>query len=67
MRGKRIGTNGTFFQPTVLTGVTSEMTVAREETFGPLAPLFASKMRIRSCVMPMKRSTASRPIFMPPT
>lgn len=31
---------GTFFQPTVLTGVTQSMRVAREETFGPLAPLF---------------------------
>ncbi|CUH82250.1 succinate-semialdehyde dehydrogenase / glutarate-semialdehyde dehydrogenase [Tropicibacter naphthalenivorans] len=31
---------GTFFQPTVLTGVTQEMAVAREETFGPVAPLF---------------------------
>lgn len=29
-----------FFSPTVLVGVTSEMKVAREETFGPLAPLF---------------------------
>ena len=29
-----------FFQPTVMTGVTSDMIVAREETFGPLAPLF---------------------------
>jgi succinate-semialdehyde dehydrogenase / glutarate-semialdehyde dehydrogenase len=29
-----------FFQPTVLTGVTRDMLVAREETFGPLAPLF---------------------------
>jgi succinate-semialdehyde dehydrogenase/glutarate-semialdehyde dehydrogenase len=29
-----------FFQPTVLTGVTQAMAVAREETFGPLAPLF---------------------------
>jgi succinate-semialdehyde dehydrogenase/glutarate-semialdehyde dehydrogenase len=29
-----------FFEPTVLTGVTSEMVVAREETFGPLAPVF---------------------------
>ncbi|MEL6316814.1 MAG: aldehyde dehydrogenase family protein, partial [Pseudomonadota bacterium] len=32
-----------FFDPTVLTGVTKEMTVAREETFGPVAPLFAFK------------------------
>ncbi len=31
---------GTFFRPTVLTGVTAEMAVAREETFGPLAPVF---------------------------
>jgi succinate-semialdehyde dehydrogenase/glutarate-semialdehyde dehydrogenase len=31
---------GTFFQPTVLTGVTPTMKVATEETFGPLAPLF---------------------------
>ena len=30
----------TFFQPTVLTGVTDSMAVAREETFGPLAPIF---------------------------
>ena len=38
--GKRIEGAGTFFTPTVLTGVTREMTVAREETFGPVAPLF---------------------------
>ncbi|MDC0739629.1 NAD-dependent succinate-semialdehyde dehydrogenase [Cognatishimia sp. SS12] len=31
---------GTFYQPTVLTGVTSDMAVATEETFGPVAPLF---------------------------
>ncbi|YCI06465.1 NAD-dependent succinate-semialdehyde dehydrogenase (plasmid) [Ensifer sp. D2-11] len=31
---------GLFFEPTVLTGVTMEMKVAREETFGPVAPLF---------------------------
>ena len=29
-----------FFQPTVVTGVTRDMRVAREETFGPIAPLF---------------------------
>ncbi|WP_299367129.1 NAD-dependent succinate-semialdehyde dehydrogenase [uncultured Tateyamaria sp.] len=31
---------GTFLQPTVATGVTQDMKVAHEETFGPLAPLF---------------------------
>uniref|UniRef100_UPI003BABF6C4 NAD-dependent succinate-semialdehyde dehydrogenase n=1 Tax=Stappia sp. TaxID=1870903 RepID=UPI003BABF6C4 len=38
--GRRHANGGTFFEPTLLTGVTSEMQVAREETFGPLAPLF---------------------------
>jgi len=38
--GKRHALGGTFFEPTVLTGVTSKMMVAREETFGPVAPLF---------------------------
>src|SRR6056297_688339 len=38
--GKRHGLGGKFFEPTVLTGITSEMKVAREETFGTVAPLF---------------------------
>lgn len=38
--GKRHQLGGTFFQPTVLTDVTTQMAVAREETFGPVAPLF---------------------------
>ncbi|MEZ2127156.1 MULTISPECIES: NAD-dependent succinate-semialdehyde dehydrogenase [unclassified Sinorhizobium] len=38
--GKRIDGAGTFFAPTVLTGVDRTMKVAREETFGPVAPLF---------------------------
>ena len=38
--GARHALGGSFFQPTVLTGVTEAMAVAREETFGPLAPLF---------------------------
>ena len=36
--GKR--KDGLFFEPTVVTGVTDDMLVATEETFGPLAPLF---------------------------
>ena len=38
--GGRHQRGGTFFEPTVLADVTSEMRVAREETFGPLAPVF---------------------------
>ncbi len=38
--GKRIEGTGTFFAPTILTGVDRSMKVAREETFGPVAPLF---------------------------
>ncbi len=39
--GRRHALGGTFFQPTVLTHVTPRMKIAREETFGPVAPLFA--------------------------
>jgi succinate-semialdehyde dehydrogenase / glutarate-semialdehyde dehydrogenase len=33
-------TKGFFFEPTILTGVTKDMVVSNDETFGPLAPLF---------------------------
>jgi succinate-semialdehyde dehydrogenase / glutarate-semialdehyde dehydrogenase len=39
--GKPMG--GNFFEPTIITGVTEDMAVAREETFGPVAPLFRFK------------------------
>jgi succinate-semialdehyde dehydrogenase/glutarate-semialdehyde dehydrogenase len=38
--GQRHSLGGTFFEPTIMTGVTQEMAVATEETFGPVAPLF---------------------------
>ena len=41
--GKRHPRGGTFFEPTVLADVTAEMQCAREETFGPVAPLFRFK------------------------
>ncbi len=39
--GKPHEKGGMFFEPTILTGVTKDMKVAREETFGPVAPLFS--------------------------
>jgi succinate-semialdehyde dehydrogenase/glutarate-semialdehyde dehydrogenase len=38
--GKRHALGGTFFEPTIVTNVTPDMVMAREETFGPVAPLF---------------------------
>jgi succinate-semialdehyde dehydrogenase/glutarate-semialdehyde dehydrogenase len=38
--GKAHANGGSFFEPTIVTGVTQSMKVAQEETFGPLAPLF---------------------------
>ena len=38
--GGRHALGGNFFEPTVLADVTTAMRVAREETFGPLAPVF---------------------------
>jgi succinate-semialdehyde dehydrogenase/glutarate-semialdehyde dehydrogenase len=38
--GRRSPLGGTFFEPTILTGVTRDMAVATDETFGPVAPLF---------------------------
>jgi len=39
--GKRHALGGQFFEPTVIAGATAAMKVAHEETFGPLAPIFA--------------------------
>ena len=41
--GRRHALGGTFYEPTVLTGVTPEMQIFREETFGPVAPLIPFK------------------------
>ncbi len=40
LTGGRHALGGTFFQPTVIAGVTRDMIVSGEETFGPVAPLF---------------------------
>jgi succinate-semialdehyde dehydrogenase/glutarate-semialdehyde dehydrogenase len=49
--GKRHERGGTFFQPTVLTDVTTKMKVTQEETFGPVAPLFRFKTEEEAIAM----------------
>ncbi len=41
--GHRHSLGGTFFEPTVLTGVSQDMLITKEETFGPVAPLYRFK------------------------
>jgi succinate-semialdehyde dehydrogenase/glutarate-semialdehyde dehydrogenase len=47
--GKSLG--GNFFEPTLIRDVTSDMAVAREETFGPVAPLFRFKTEEEAIAM----------------
>ena len=49
--GKRSGLGGRFYEPTLITGVTKDMKVAREETFGPVAPLFKFKEEAEALAM----------------
>ncbi len=49
--GKRHALGGTFFEPTILTHVTPQMLVAREETFGPIAPLFKFQSEAEAIAM----------------
>src|SRR6267378_1034714 len=51
MGGKRHALGGTFFEPTILTQVTPKMLVAREETFGPVAPLFKFQTEAEAIAM----------------
>jgi len=46
--GKRSALGGTFFEPTVIAGVTPNMQIACEETFGPVAPLFKFKDEVEA-------------------
>src|SRR5207245_9144842 len=41
--GKRAAQGGSCFEPTVLTDVTTDMVITKEETFGPVAPLYRFK------------------------
>jgi len=49
--GKRHALGGTFFEPAVLTDITTDMVVARDETFGPMAPLFRFKTEAEAIKM----------------
>jgi succinate-semialdehyde dehydrogenase/glutarate-semialdehyde dehydrogenase len=49
--GHRHALGGRFFEPTVLTDVTPQMAVAREETFGPVAPLFRFRTEAEAIAM----------------
>jgi succinate-semialdehyde dehydrogenase/glutarate-semialdehyde dehydrogenase len=49
--GKRHALGGSFFEPTILTDVTPKMLVAREETFGPVAPLFKFESEAHAVAM----------------
>ena len=49
--GKRHALGGTFFEPTVLTNVKPNMMIAREETFGPVAPLFRFETEAQAIAM----------------
>jgi succinate-semialdehyde dehydrogenase/glutarate-semialdehyde dehydrogenase len=49
--GKRHALGGLFFEPTILTDVTPKMLVAREETFGPVAPLFKFESEAQAIAM----------------
>jgi succinate-semialdehyde dehydrogenase/glutarate-semialdehyde dehydrogenase len=49
--GKRHALGGSFFEPTILTDVTPKMLLAREETFGPVAPLFKFETEAQAIAM----------------
>ena len=65
--GKRHALGGTFFEPTVLADVTPEMAVAREETFGPVAPVFRFETEDEVIGSPTTPSSASPPTSTPAT
>jgi succinate-semialdehyde dehydrogenase / glutarate-semialdehyde dehydrogenase len=49
--GRRHALGGSFFEPTIVSGVTQDMLVAKDETFGPLAPIFRFKTEAEAIQM----------------
>jgi len=58
--GKRSALGGTFFEPTALTDVTTHMVITKEESFGPVAPLYRFKTDDVSAVPVAMSSAGSR-------
>jgi succinate-semialdehyde dehydrogenase/glutarate-semialdehyde dehydrogenase len=63
--GKRAAQGGSFFEPTVLTDVTTDMVITKEETFGPVAPLYRFKSEDEAVKMANDR-VRSRLLFLQP-
>jgi Aldehyde dehydrogenase family len=59
--GKRAAQAGSFFQPTVLTDVTTDMVITKEETFGPVAPLYRFKTEAEAIRMANEAPTLPSP------
>ncbi|HNC51189.1 MAG TPA: NAD-dependent succinate-semialdehyde dehydrogenase [Accumulibacter sp.] len=49
--GRRHSLGGTYYEPTILAGVTSAMRIANEEVFGPVAPVFTFKTEAEAVAM----------------
>jgi Aldehyde dehydrogenase family len=59
--GKRAAQGGSFFEPTVLTDVTTGMVSTKEETFGPVAPLYRFKTEAEAIKMANDTPTLTLP------
>src|SRR5437667_2952479 len=59
--GKRAAQGGSFFEPTVLTDVTTDMVISKEETFGPVAPLYRFKSEADAVKMANDTPTLTLP------
>jgi succinate-semialdehyde dehydrogenase / glutarate-semialdehyde dehydrogenase len=59
--GKRAAQGGSFFEPTVLTDVTTDMVITKEETFGPVAPLYPVKTEDEAVKMANDAPTLTLP------
>src|SRR5215472_16995997 len=59
--GKRSALGGTFFDPTVLTDQMTDMVITKEETFGPVAPLYRCKTDDEAIKMASNTPTLTLP------